>query len=48
MLKFVGFAANVVSVAAIIFLGIVIFIFWLSEMSGRKIEPLRYWKATPA
>ncbi len=41
-----GFAANVVSVAAIIFLGIVIFVFWLSELSGRKTEPTRYWKAT--
>jgi hypothetical protein len=43
-----GFAANVVSVAAILFLGIVIFVFWLSELSGRKTEPARYWKETAA
>ncbi len=39
-----GYAANVVSVGTIIFLAMVLFVFWLSQVSGRKTEPAGYWK----
>ncbi len=39
-----GYAANVVSVGTIIFLTLVIFVFWLSTVSGRKTETAGYWK----
>jgi hypothetical protein len=39
-----GYAANVVSVAAIIFMAMVIFVFWLSQVSGSKTLPAGYWK----
>jgi cytochrome bd ubiquinol oxidase subunit I len=39
-----GYAANVVSVAAIIFMAMVIFIFWISQVSGAKTLPAGYWK----
>ncbi|MBE9553886.1 MAG: hypothetical protein IMF05_10530, partial [Proteobacteria bacterium] len=39
-----GYAANVVSVATVIFLGMVIFVFWLSQVSGTKTLPTGYWK----
>jgi len=38
-----GFAANVVSVGTILFLGSVIFVFWLSQISARKSDPKGYW-----
>ena len=38
-----GFAANVVSVGAIIFLSMVIFVFWLSQISAKKTDPKGYW-----
>ncbi len=38
-----GFAANVVSIGAIIFLSMVIFVFWLSQISANKTEPQNYW-----
>ena len=39
-----GFAANVVTVAAILFMAMVIFVFWLSQVSGSKAQPSGYWK----
>jgi cytochrome bd-type quinol oxidase subunit 1 len=39
-----GYAANVVSVGTIIFITMVIFVFWLSSVSGRKTETVGYWK----
>jgi len=39
-----GYAANVVSVGTIIFIAMVIFVFWLSTVSGRKTETSGYWK----
>jgi len=40
-----GYAANVVSAGTIIFIALVIFVFWLSTVSGRKTETMGYWKA---
>ncbi len=39
-----GYAANVVSVAAILFMAMLIFVFWLSQVSGSKTLPAGYWK----
>lgn len=39
-----GYAANVVSVAAIIFMAMVIFVFWLSQLSSVKASPTGFWK----
>jgi len=39
-----GYAANVVSVAAIIFMAMVIFVFWIAQVSGTKTLPDGYWK----
>ncbi len=39
-----GYAANVVSVGTMIFMAMVIFVFWLSQISGVKREPDGYWK----
>jgi len=39
-----GYAANVVSVAAILFMAMVIFVFWLSQISTTKALPSGYWK----
>jgi hypothetical protein len=39
-----GYAANVVSVAVIIFMAIVIFVFWLSQVSATKTDVTGYWK----
>jgi hypothetical protein len=40
-----GYAANVVSVGTILFMAMVIFVFWLSQVSTRKAEVAGYWKA---
>jgi cytochrome bd-type quinol oxidase subunit 1 len=40
-----GYAANVVSVGTILFMAMVIFVFWLSQVSTRKSEVVGYWKA---
>jgi len=40
-----GYAANVVSIGAILFLCLVIFIFWLSQLGGQKTDSEHYWKA---
>ena len=39
-----GYAANVVSVGTILFISMVIFVFWLSSVGGRKTETTGYWK----
>jgi len=39
-----GYAANVVSVAAIIFMAMVIFVFWIAQISGTRTLPAGYWK----
>ena len=39
-----GYAANVVSVGAIIFLALVIFVFWLSQVSARETVAAGYWR----
>ena len=43
-----GYAANVVSIGAILFLTLVIMIFWLSQLAGRKTSSAHYWKAQAA
>ena len=43
-----GYAANVVTGATIVFMALVIFVFWLSQVSGRKTPPSGYWKEQPA
>ena len=43
-----GFAANVVSMGTIIFMVMVIFVFWLSDVSTRKTVVGGYWKQHPA
>jgi cytochrome bd-type quinol oxidase subunit 1 len=39
-----GHAANIVSLGTILFMAMVIFVFWLSQVSGAKSEPAGYWK----
>jgi cytochrome bd-type quinol oxidase subunit 1 len=39
-----GYAANVVSLGTILFMALVIFVFWLSEVSSKKTELAGYWK----
>ena len=39
-----GYAANVVSVAAILFMAMVIFVFWIAQVSSAKTLPSGYWK----
>ena len=39
-----GYAANVVSVGAILFMTMVIFVFWLSRLSGTRSLAAGYWK----
>jgi hypothetical protein len=39
-----GYAANVVSLGVIIFFVMVIFVFWLSQVSGKKSVAPGYWK----
>jgi cytochrome bd ubiquinol oxidase subunit I len=39
-----GYAANVVSAATVIFMVMVIFVFWLAQVSGKKTVPTGYWK----
>ena len=43
-----GYAANVVSVGTILFLAIVLFIFWLSQLAGQTTVPRNYWKTKAA
>ena len=39
-----GYAASVVSVGTIIFMAMVIFVFWLSTISGKHVVAKGYWK----
>ena len=39
-----GYAANVVSVATVIFMAMVIFVFWIAQVSSNKMLPAGYWK----
>ena len=39
-----GYAANVVSVGTILFMAMVIFVFWLSQVSGVKTVAAGFWK----
>jgi cytochrome d ubiquinol oxidase subunit I len=39
-----GYAANVVSMGAILFMALMIFVFWLSQVSGRTAVAGGYWK----
>lgn len=43
-----GYAANVVSVGALIFMALVIFVFWVSQVSARHTALSGYWKAESA
>jgi cytochrome bd-type quinol oxidase subunit 1 len=43
-----GYAANVVSLGTILFMAMVIFVFWLSQVSGAKSTPAGYWKEQKA
>ena len=38
-----AFAANIVSSATILFMSMVIFVFWLASISGRKTDASKYW-----
>ncbi len=40
-----GYAANVVSIGVIIFMAMVIFVFWISQVSGKKTSTQGYWKS---
>ncbi len=40
----IGYATNVVSVAAFIFMTMVIFVFWLSQVGAVKVTAAGYWK----
>jgi len=39
-----GYAANVISIATIIFMAMVMFVFWLSTISSHKSPTAGYWK----
>ncbi len=43
-----GYAANVVSVGTILFMAMVVFVFWLSQISGVKSVPAGFWKERQA
>jgi len=38
-----AFAANIVSSATLIFMSMVLFVFWLASISGRKTDASKYW-----
>jgi len=39
-----GYAANVVSIGAILFMAMVLFVFWISQVSARKTVVKGYWR----
>jgi hypothetical protein len=39
-----GYAANVVSIGAILFMAMVLFVFWISQVSATKTVPAGYWR----
>lgn len=40
-----GYAANVVSIGTILFMSLVIFVFWIATLSGRKSDVSGYWRS---
>jgi hypothetical protein len=42
-----GYAANVVSLGTIMFMAMVIFVFWISQLGGRKTDAADYWRTEP-
>jgi hypothetical protein len=43
-----GQAANIVSAGALIFMALVVFVFWVSEVSARHTPAAGYWKPQAA
>lgn len=43
-----GYAANVVSIGTILFMSLVIFVFWIATLSGRKSDVSGYWRSASA
>ncbi len=43
-----GYAANVVSMGTVLFMALVIFVFWIATLGGRKTDAAGYWRAAPA
>lgn len=43
-----GYAANVVSIGTVLFMSLVIFVFWIATLSGRKTDVSGYWRSSPA
>jgi cytochrome bd-type quinol oxidase subunit 1 len=41
-----GFAANMVSIGVIVFMAMVIFVFWLSQVSARETVAAGYWRVS--
>jgi len=39
-----GYAANIITIGTIIFMAMVIFVFWLSTISGKHVVAKGYWK----
>ena len=39
-----GYAANIVSIGTLLFMAMVIFVFWLSTISGKHVVAKGYWK----
>jgi len=39
-----GYATNIISGATILFMAMVIFVFWLAQISGQKTDTAGYWK----
>ena len=43
-----GYAANVVSVGVLIFMVVVVFVFWISQVSSRETDTSGYWRPSEA
>jgi len=43
-----GYAANIVSIGVVLFISMVMFVFWLSQIAARKTAPVGYWKSGPS
>ena len=41
-----GYAANVVSFGTVLFMAMVIFVFWIATLGGRKTDASGYWRST--
>jgi hypothetical protein len=42
-----GYAANIVSIGTVLFMTMVIFVFWVATLSGRKTDTTGYWRSAP-